>query len=375
MVRREGEERGEERLGRRRELLAHELQEGFVPDAPVSVEVVPAVARLVVLAADEPLDARRAGVGAESHRAALRAAEERRGIAHRGEDRRELAAGAERLGHQHEGRAERGDAPQHRGHGLDRARAVGVHPREGQPAAHQRVEEGRESLHLAVGVDLRAEPRGVLGRHALHDEYHDVATREVDGRAVGGCVHGREVPRELLLREVLHVLHAAAVPGRAQDAEGVAQDQVGLHAVRGVEHGVREGDRPCHACHAAPGPGDAEPCGQGEQQRPAGVIGPAAAEQALLTHPPAVSPCQQGDHRRAEEPEQPVFGQELRGQLQGVAVVGEEDLVGREAFLRIVEVDRVGDVRGDDQHGVDRDVVSEAEVPPPAPLAHVQRHE
>ena len=81
VVRREGEERGEEGLARAAQLLAREAQEGLVPDAPVSVEIPLAVGRLVILAADEPLDAGRAGVGPEAHRTVLRAAEEERLVA------------------------------------------------------------------------------------------------------------------------------------------------------------------------------------------------------------------------------------------------------------------------------------------------------
>ena len=61
-------------------LLAHELQERFVPDAPVAVEILFAVPGFVILAADEPLHAGRTGIGAETHRAALRTAEKRRGV-------------------------------------------------------------------------------------------------------------------------------------------------------------------------------------------------------------------------------------------------------------------------------------------------------
>ena len=137
VVRREGEQRGEEGFGHRRQLLARELQELFVPDAPVAVEIPRAVLRLVVLAAYEPLDACRTGIGPEAHRAAFRAAEEGRRIAFVRQHGGQLAALAQRLGHQYERRAERGDASQHRGHGLDRTRAVGVHPFECQAIAHQ----------------------------------------------------------------------------------------------------------------------------------------------------------------------------------------------------------------------------------------------
>ena len=62
MVRREGEQRGEEWFLHFREFFARELQERFVPDAPVTVEIPGAVYRFVILAAQEPLDAGAAGV-------------------------------------------------------------------------------------------------------------------------------------------------------------------------------------------------------------------------------------------------------------------------------------------------------------------------
>lgn len=80
VVRREGEQRGEERLRCPGELLAGELQERFVPNAPVTVEITLAVPVFVVFAADEPFDACRAGVCPESHRAVFRPAEECRRI-------------------------------------------------------------------------------------------------------------------------------------------------------------------------------------------------------------------------------------------------------------------------------------------------------
>ncbi len=63
VVRRKGEERAEEGLRRFREFFPGELQELLVPDAPVAVEIGRAVGRLVVFAAHQPLDPRRAGIG------------------------------------------------------------------------------------------------------------------------------------------------------------------------------------------------------------------------------------------------------------------------------------------------------------------------
>ena len=375
VVRREGEERGEEGFGHGRELLAHELQEGFVPDAPVAVEIPRAVPRLVVFAAYEPFDARRTGVGPEAHRTVLRPAEEGRRVAPVGEHGRQLAAPAERLRHQHEGGAERRDASQHRRHGLNRARTVGIHPPEGQPLAHQRVEERRESLLRKVGVDLRAQVCGVLGRHALHDEDHDVARAEVQRRAVGRLVLGREVLRKLLLGEDAREVPVFGVPCGTEDTEGVAQNEVCLAAVRGVERGVREGDRARHARHAAAGPGDAQSGGEGQQQRPARVVGPASAQQALFAHPAAVGPGQQRRERRPHHDKVPVLGHELPDELQRIVVVGEEDLVGGEPLLRIAEIDRIGEVRGHDEQRVDRDVAAVEQAAVPAPFAQVQRQQ
>ena len=81
VVGREGEKGGEERLCDRPQFFACELEEFFVPDAPVAVEVVRAVGLFVVFAADQPFDPGRAGVGPEAHRTAFRTAEEEGGIA------------------------------------------------------------------------------------------------------------------------------------------------------------------------------------------------------------------------------------------------------------------------------------------------------
>ena len=163
MVRREGEERGEEGFRGFGKLLAHELQERFVPDAPVAVEILFAMPGFVILAADEPLHAGRTGIGAEAHRAALRTAEKRRGVTFVAQDGRQLPAFAQRLRHQHERRLERRDAAQYRRHGLNRAGAVCIHPFEAQPAAHQRVEERREAFGLSVGIDFGHQVRRMFG--------------------------------------------------------------------------------------------------------------------------------------------------------------------------------------------------------------------
>lgn len=239
VVRREGEQRGEERLRCPGELLAGELQERFVPNAPVTVEITLAVPVFVVFAADEPFDACRAGVCPESHRAVFRPAEECRRIPPPAEYGRQLPAFTERLRHQYERRPERRDAAQHRGHGLYRARAVGIHAFETEAAAHQRVEERREALGFPTGINLRHQIGRMLGRHALHDEDHDVAPCQVHRRTVCGLVHGREMLRQLFGGEIFFVIDASRVADRPQDAERVAQDEVRLAAVVGIEGGVR----------------------------------------------------------------------------------------------------------------------------------------
>ena len=212
----------------------------------------------------------------------------------------------------------------------------------------------------------------MFGRHALHDEDHDVAARKVHGCAVRRLVHGREAPRQLLRGEVFLVFDASCAADGAQDAERIAQDEVGLAAVGGVERGVRQGDRARHAGHAAAYPGDAQPRGCREDHRVADVIGPSAAENALFPHPAAVSPRQQGGQGDPQKHQIPVLGHEFPDQLQRVVVVGEEDFVGCETLLRVAEIDRVGEVRRHDQHGVDCDVVPEQHGPVPAPFAQGQ---
>ena len=275
------------------------------------------MARLVVFAAHEALDPRRTGVGAEAHRPVLRAAEEDCRVAFVRKDRGELAARAERLRHQHEGGAERRDAAQHRGHGLDRPRAVGVHASEAESVAHQRIEErresflGREALGFPTGINLRHQIGRMLGRHALHDENHDVAPRKIDRRRVGGHVYGGEPPPELFGREVFAVADAARAAHGAEDAEGVAQDEIRLRIVRSVERGVREGDRACHAGKSAACASDAEAGGEQEDRRAARVVGPAAAQEALLADAAAVAPRQQRRQREPRQHQIPVLGHEL----------------------------------------------------------------
>ncbi len=211
-----------------------------------------------------------------------------------------------------------------------------------------------------------AEARRVLGRHALEDEKHDVASREVDRGAVGGLVHGGEELCKPLRREVVRRADPLSVARGAQDAEGVAQDEVRPGVVRGVERGVGERDRTRRAREAAPHAGDAEPCAQHEQQRRADVAAPPLAQQGRLLQAAAVTAGQQGGEQHGREHEVPVLRGELQDQCERVVVVGEEDLVGREALLRVTEVDRVGEVRRHDEHGVHRHVVAVEQRPPPA---------
>ena len=83
-----------------------------------------------------------------------------------------------------------------------------------------------------------------------------------------------------------------------------------------------------------------------------------------------MAPVAAGEQRRERRRGQhqiPVLRGEAQDQRERVVVVGEEDLVGREALLRVAEVDRVGQVRGHHQQGVDRHVVAvEQRAPPPA---------
>ena len=178
-------------------------------------------------------------------------------------------------------------------------------------------------------------------------------------------MYGREAACELVRCEVLRVADLAAASCRAQDAERIAQNEVRPAAVGGVERGVREGDRPRHAGESAPHAADAEP-GRQEQRRRAQEVAAPSFDEAFGAYAAAVAPGQQPDQRCAREPQVPVLGEELSDERQRVVVVGEEHLVGREALLRVAEVDRVGEVRRDDEEGVDRQVVA-VEHPPVEP--------
>lgn len=85
--------------------------------------------------------------------------------------------------------------------------------------------------------------------------------------------------------------------------------------------------------------------------------------------PASVTFDQQDDKPDAREHQVPVFGGEPQGQRKRVVVVGEKELFGREAFLRVVEVNRIGEVEGDDQHRIDRRVVPEKQCAVPPTLA------
>ena len=215
----------------------------------------------------------------------------------------------------------------------------------------------------------------MFGRHALHDEDHDVAAREVHGRAVRRLMYGREAPRQLLRSEVFLVFDAPRAADGAQDAERVAQNEVGLAAVGGVERGVRQRDRAGHACHAAAHSRNAQSDCRRQDRRVADVVGPAAVEKALLADFAPVAPCQQSDQGDPQQHQIPVFGHEFPDQLQRVVVVGKEDLVGRETLLRVAEIDRVGEVCRRDQHGVDRNIIPELHGPVPASFAQAQRQQ
>ena len=142
-----------------------------------------------------------------------------------------------------------------------------------------------------------------------------------------------------------------------------------------VERGVREGDRACHAGKSAACASDAEAGGEQEDRRAARVIGPAAAQEALLADAASVAPRQQRRQREPRQHQIPVLGHELPDELQRIVVVGEEDLVGREAFLRVAEIDRIGEIRGHDEQAVYRDVIAEEQVAVPAPFPQVQGQE
>lgn len=102
-------------------------------------------------------------VGSETHRTALRTAEEGGSVAFVAEYLRQLAAFAQRLGHQHERLFEGGDAAQYGGHGLDRAGAVGVHLSETEALPHERVEERRIARLRAVAVQFGFEVGRMFG--------------------------------------------------------------------------------------------------------------------------------------------------------------------------------------------------------------------
>ena len=374
MVRREGEQRGEEWFLHFREFFARELQERFVPDAPVTVEIPGAVYRFVILAAQEPLDAGAAGVGSESHRTALRTAEEGGSVAFVAEYLRQLAAFAQRLGHQHERLFEGGDAAQYGGHGLDRAGAVGVHLPETEALPHERVEERRIARLRAVAVQFGFEVGRMFGRHAFQNENHHVAPFEVHGRRVGAVGRG-EIFVQFFGRKVAGVFDRSAAADGPQNAEGVAQDQVGLFAGRGVERGVREGDRAGHARYAAPHAGDAEQNGDHQQSCIDRVINPALAQGRSGCDLASVTPNEQPDEDCADEEQVPVFGGEFQHELHRIGVVGEEDFVGGETLLRIAEIDAIGQVYGHDQQRIDHRIVPEENTPIPAPLPEMERQQ
>lgn len=85
--------------------------------------------------------------------------------------------------------------------------------------------------------------------------------------------------------------------------------------------------------------------------------------------PASVTFDQQDDKPDAREHQVPVFGGKSQGQRKRIVVVGEKELFGREAFLRVVEVNRIGEVEGDDQHRIDRRVVPEKHCAVPPTLA------
>ena len=215
----------------------------------------------------------------------------------------------------------------------------------------------------------------MFGRHALHNENHDVAAREVYGRAVCRPVDRCEAARQLFGREEFPVADAARTADGAQDAERIAQNQVGLAAVRSVERGVGEGDRPRHAGHAAAHAGDAESGCDGENRRAARIVAPAPAQETLFAYLAAVAPHEQGGQGRRRNDQIPVFGHEFADQLQRVAVVGEEDFIGGEPLLRVAEIDAVGHIDRYDQHGVYDGIVPEQQTAVPLAFARVQRQQ
>ena len=375
VVRREGEQRGEEGFGQCVHLLAGVLQEGFVPDAPVAVEIVSAVPGLVVLAAVQAFDACRTCIGAETHRAGRRAAEKGGGVALVAQDTRQLPRRCERLRHQHEGGLERGDRSQYGGQRLNRTGAVGVHAFEAVARLHERIQKRRVALDLPVGVEFGMEVGRVFGRHALHDEDHHVASFERCRADRVGTVDGRVDTVQFFRSEVAFVVDLSARPHGAQDAEGVREDQVGAGVVGGVERGVGERDGARHARDPPPHSRYGEQGGDDEQNRTAAIVAERTTAERFGARLAAAGQRQQSDQADPCEQQGDVLGHEFADELQRIVVVGEEDLFGRETFLRIAEIDRIAEVDRHDQQGVDDDVIEVEHPLPPAPFAQMERDE
>ena len=215
----------------------------------------------------------------------------------------------------------------------------------------------------------------VFGRHALHDEDHYVASFERCRADRVGTVDGRVDTVQFFRCEVAFVVDLSARPHGAQDAEGVREDQVGAGVVGGVERGVGERDGARHARDPPPHSRYGEQGGDDEQNRTAAIVAERTTAERFGARLAAAGQRQQSDQADPCEQQGDVLGHEFADELQRIVVVGEEDLFGREAFLRITEIDRIAEVDRHDQQGVDDDVIEVEHPLPPAPFAQMERDE
>ena len=374
VVRSEGKHCREEGLLLLRKHLSHIIQELFVPDTPITIEIIRAVHLLIILATIEILYTRLACIGSEAHRAVIRTAEEHRLIALILQDGGQRAGLSHSLRHQHERRFERGNRTPHRRQSLNRTFAVGIHIIECIALAHKRVQEGGITLLLFIDIYIGAQQSRVLGRETLHNKQHYVATCKFRCRStLGGAMLGRVNLGKRSLVKIFLIMQFTARRNGSEDTERIAQNHRGTGIVGRIECRVRDSNGTCHLGKATTHSANGKTHRQGQHHNTRNII-PHSGKDIFHLCTTAITPSQKGDKSHASQNDMQILRCKGHNQLQRVIVIGKEDLIGRETLLRIAEVDGITHIDYNQQQGIDHHVIPIHHPLPPTLFTQMQRH-
>ena len=182
--------RSYKRLLHAADFVAEELQERFVPDVAVYVDVGTriGVSACVFFNAVKFAETRCSGKRAQAHHTTGRAIEESRGVALVAQFSGNACHLVERSRGEKIWLFYHGDTRQHRRHHIGVAAAVAEAVAESGATSHQRVEERRESAETA-SVEIAVEYSRVFATEAFKDNHHHILRAET--LAVHRAVHRR----------------------------------------------------------------------------------------------------------------------------------------------------------------------------------------